>query len=357
MYRELESITADHRLKALIHNDLASLALVGGDYENGRKGFADALALDPRCEVAQTNLALLESEFPGLADGPAAQHSIPLSPTLAGRDERVRVAIVSFLFNWPSTGGGITHTIELAQFLGRAGYCVQHYFARYAPWDIGRVDTQPPFASEALAFTEAEWGLPAIQGRFRQAVDRFAPDYVVITDSWNIKPRLAEALRGHRVILRLQAMECLCPLNNVRLLPEPAGRFRQCPLHQLATPGDCAACVRDRGGLSGGLHQAERALSGVGAPEYHECLLRALREAEAVLVVNPLTEALLGPYARSVRVVTAGMDPARFPWPWPDEPAQKARYDVRTLLFAGLLDERMKGLHVLHDARARWRPW
>ena len=30
----------------------------------------------------------------------------------------VRVAILSFLFNWPSTGGGNHHTAELAQFLG-----------------------------------------------------------------------------------------------------------------------------------------------------------------------------------------------------------------------------------------------
>jgi glycosyltransferase involved in cell wall biosynthesis len=93
----------------------------------------------------------------------------------------------------------------------------------------------------------------------------------------------------------------------------------------------------------------------VGTPEYQECLLRALREAEAVLVVNPLTEALLSPYARCVRVVTAGMDPARFPWPWPGESTQEAGKEVKTLLFAGLVDEWMKGFHVLHDACARLR--
>jgi glycosyltransferase involved in cell wall biosynthesis len=265
----------------------------------------------------------------------------------------VKVALVSFLFNWPSTGGGIVHTVELAQFLGKAGYHVQHFYARYDPWDLGRVEKPPPFSREALAFNESDWNLPAIQARFREAIDRFAPDYVILTDSWNIKPRLAEALRGHRLLLRWQAMECLCPLNNVRLLPEPGGRFRQCPLHQLATPNDCAACVRERGRLSGSLHQAERALAGVGTPEYHECLLRALREAETVLVVNPLTEALLSPYARRVQVVTAGMDPARFPWPWPDEPAQQTTKKVRTIFFAGLVEEWMKGFHVLHDACAR----
>src|SRR5207253_8533650 len=109
-------------------------------------------------------------------------------------------------------------------------------------------------------------------------------------------------------------LECLCPLNSVRLLIEDSGQFRQCPLHQLASPAECSRCLLQRGHRSGSLHQAERELCGVGTREYHEALLRAFREAEAVLVVNPLHEAMLSPYARDVRVVTAGMDPARFPW-------------------------------------------
>src|SRR5437667_7894308 len=98
-----------------------------------------------------------------------------------------------------------------------------------------------------------------------------------------------------------------------------------------------------------------------------------MREAEAVLVVTALTEGLVRPHARDVRVVTAGMDPARFPWPWPEEdtsggrigiPARRspdrqecpceprragmpilhsASSRVRTVVFAGVVDEWMKG--------------
>jgi glycosyltransferase involved in cell wall biosynthesis len=99
--------------------------------------------------------------------------------------------------------------------------------------------------------------------------------------------------------------------------------------------------------MSGSLHQAERALSGVETASYQVRLLRAFRNAEAVLVVNPLTEAMLGPYCRSVRVVTAGMDPARFPWPPPEPPPGRR---ATTFLFAGLADEWMKGFRVLHEA-------
>ena len=59
----------------------------------------------------------------------------------AGRDS-VRVAILSFLFNWPSTGGGNHHTAELAHFLGRAGYEVKHFFARYPGWGLAGSPTR-----------------------------------------------------------------------------------------------------------------------------------------------------------------------------------------------------------------------
>jgi glycosyltransferase involved in cell wall biosynthesis len=265
---------------------------------------------------------------------------------------RGKVAVLSFLFNWPSTGGGIVHTVELAKFLTKAGYDVRHIYARYAPWQIGRVEGRLPFPSDALEFDQDGWNVLAIQEHYRRSVDAFRPDHVLITDSWNMKPLLAEAVRGYPYILRFQAMECLCPLNGVRLLPEDGGRFRQCAVHQLASPQVCAGCIRRLGNKSGGLHQADRALAGVGTPEYHDRLVRALGEAEAVLVVNPLHEAMISPYAQSVRVVTSGMDPARFPWPWPEE---TVREKPLTLFFAGLVDEWMKGFRVLHEACTRLR--
>jgi glycosyltransferase involved in cell wall biosynthesis len=39
------------------------------------------------------------------------------------------------------------------------------------------------------------------------------------------------------------------------------------------------------------------------------------QDAEAVLVLNPITAALLEPFARRVSIVPWGIDPARFPWP------------------------------------------
>ena len=165
----------------------------------------------------------------------------------------VRVAVLSFLFNWPSTGGGNMHTAGLVEFLGRDGFDVRHFYAQYEPWGIGRVTRDDLVASEALAFAETEWNVPTIRERFRAAVDSFAPDYVVISDAWNMKPHLADAMRGYPTILLMQAQECLCPLNNLRLLGIGPVKAEQCPRNQLATPQVCHQCLAERGQHSGAL--------------------------------------------------------------------------------------------------------
>src|SRR5262249_10293742 len=144
-----------------------------------------------------------------------------------------------------------------------------------------------------------------------------------------------------------------CPLNNVRLLPLGRGRLGQCPEHQLANPQGCSRCLGERGQFSGALHRAERDLAGVGTPDYHEMLCRALREAEVVLVLNPLTADMLRPHARRVEVVPWGMDPARFPWPSAAEPAESPEKLRKTIFQAGVVEEPMKGFGVLREACAR----
>lgn len=348
LYAQLAVMAGDLPFRALIANDRATLATCNGDRDKARQGFAEALTIHPQCAAARSNLALLER--PALPvdslSEPAGRHGL-LATTAP--DGAVKVAVVSFLFNWPSTGGGIIHTVELVKFLAQAGYQVRHFFVRYRPWAIGVVRAELPIPSEALDFNDASWNVHRIRERVRRAVDAFHPDYAIITDAWNMKPHLAAALRGYPTYLRFQALECVCPLNNVRLLTEAPEQFRQCSLNQLATPADCRQCLQRRGTHSGSLHQAERELAGVGTVDYPETLVRALRDAEAALVLNPATAELLKPYTRQVLVVPWGMDPARFPWPVPEPPSQERL----TIFQAGVIDEPMKGFHVLHAACER----
>ncbi len=356
IYTRLGANGLEPTARARVANDLGVLAAVEGDLELARQQLQAALNLDRNCAAALDNVALFEAyrSQPTLNTGETDRADEAVAQPVVAT--RMKVAILSFLFNWPSTGGGIVHTVELAQFLGKAGYDVQHFYARYLDWGVGNVASELPIDSLPLDFNAVTWHAPEIQRRYREAVAEFNPDYVIITDCWNMKPLLAEAVRDYPYLLRQQALELLCPLNNLRLLPDGPGQVRQCPKNQLATPDVCLQCLAERGHMSGGLHQAERALAGVGTPQYQELLHRSLLEAEAVLVHNPILETIYSPYATNVRVATWGMDAARFPWPWPVEPPRLAPVGVTTLIMAGLVSEYIKGFHVLQEAGARlWR--
>jgi len=369
-YGALPTSDIDARQLALVRNDVAALDAVSGDMKRADAGFRAALELDGGCQLARANLACLADTsqpiHPGeapsreLPDLPADSMTATLEPAAAHHNESIttdgqtcKIAVLSFLFGWPSTGGGIVHTVELVRFLRKAGYDVQHMFARYEPWGIGRVTGEPPLDSQVLEFDSATWNVPSIQDQFHRAVRDVDPDCVIITDCWNFKPLLAEAVEGFPYLLRQQALECVCPLNNLRLLVGERGEVRQCELNQLATPDGCADCLRNRGLSSGALHQAERALSGVGSPDYHARLLRAFANAEAVLVLNPSQKALLEPFAERVKVVTWGMDGTRFPWPVKDTTSSEGKSGPVQLLMAGLIDEFIKGYHILHAACAK----
>lgn len=341
LYAELNDEGAvPQSLRALALNDRAVIDWIEGSCDEARRGFLAAVELDANCTAARRNLELIGDV--------ATQNRATKS------SRRTRIAIVSLLFNWPSTGGGTVHTAETGMFLSRAGYDVRHFYAQYSDWEMGRVDEQLLYPAEPIHFDCNDWNADGIRDRFRAAVDTFGPDWVIITDSWNTKPLLAEAVRGYRYLLRLAALECLCPLNNVRLLVGDDGEIAACPRHQLATADLCRECVTRNHRNSGALHQAERSLAGFGEPVYAERLRRAFADAEAVLAVNPLVATMVSPYARSVKVVPSGFDPDRFPWPFPESEPQDS--GCKQIFFAGLVDEHMKGFHVLQEAADQlWR--
>ncbi|WP_298868597.1 glycosyltransferase family 4 protein [uncultured Gimesia sp.] len=290
---------------------------------------------DQRTEIAVDNLDLQVNQNP--------------------TDAVKKVAVVSFLYNWPSTGGGNIHTTELVRFLGEAGYEVLHFYPRFDPWNIGQVNDTSPIESECLEFSSDEWRADLIRQRFQKAVVQFDPDCVIITDSWNFKPHLADALKEYPCFLRMQAHELLCPLNNLRLLPSREFGLSLCPHNQLQHPSVCFDCLTRNG--SGQLHQLERQLSAVGSDEYHDLLCRSILDAEAVLVLNPTLAESYRAIGASVEVVTWGMDQARFPWPLPEEqtPAE-INPDKTSILFAGLTEEPIKGYAVLLSAcRHLWQ--
>lgn len=335
LYQEVKECASEDILKALASNDLGCLARLNGDDALAQSHFRQALEWNGECESARQNLgSLLPGDVPNLAN-PAKERGI-------------RVTILSFLFNWPSTGGGIIHTVELAIFLQRAGYEVDLIYPQFTPWNLGNAEGCP-FPGRSLTFQESDWTISTIQRRFREAVDEVSPDSVLITDSWNIKPYLAEAVSGYPYLLRLQAMECLCPLNNLRLLIDQS-QTQQCPNTQFINPDQCRQCLTERGHSSGTLHQLERNLCQVETLGYRQRLGRAFAEAEAVLTLNQQTADLIAPYTPNPRVVTWGMDPERFRYGDFGSSRSKSPSRKTVILFAGLVREAIKGFPVLKEA-------
>jgi len=358
-YRRLEKLTAenlelveaglrrllcdslpDKKLAALCHNDLGVLLAAKGEKAAAKAEFTASLQACPECAAAQENLLRLGLTEPVKS---LKQSSLPSS-------QKPKIAILSLLFNWPSSGGGVMNTVGTGKALLQAGYQVKHFYADYPAFGVGRMEAPYPLEKEALCFDRAAWQCEMVKTRFREAVERFQPDMVLITDAWNFKPHLAEAMNGYRVVLRFDGQECLCPLNNCRFLNGPEGTFSQCPYHQLATPDLCQHCLLTRGQWGGPLHRGERELSEVSSPQYQELLRKTLWEAAALLVNNPLIEALLSPYAKQVAVIPPGVDLARFPWRDNGSPEESAERPPAKIFMAGVIEEPFKGFSILHSA-------
>ena len=372
-----ESVLPPEPLTHVAELRLATQLSMQGDLLQARTAWDQLLANapeGPRRNTIRNNVAVLDAALgdPRGAElqleslkrsgdcGAAVLHNLSLLAEGSGNNprkpvRRPRIAVLSFLFNWPSTGGGIIHTVELVQFLSKAGFEVALVHPVFSNWRLGSVDANCPIPTVPIAFSEADWTVENVQRKFREAVDAFSPEHVVITDCWNFKPHLAAAMQGYSYLLRMQALECVCPLNNLRLKPGPSGAFLQCSQSQPRDPESCAECLCENDWSSGALHRAERTFSGVGSKSYDALLRASVREATAVLVLNKSAKALWEPYCENVRVVTWGMDSARFPAvDFSETECADLSRPVR-FLFAGLPNEPIKGFSVVRDAcRALW---
>jgi glycosyltransferase involved in cell wall biosynthesis len=324
-------------LAALCHNDLGVLAAMRGELAAARGEFERARALQPGLAAARLNLSRL-----GTPSGPAADVQKDVAPPQ--EDTGRRIAIVSMLFGWPSSGGGVHDTVAVASHLREYGLSVRHFYAVCPAVGIGTVSAPLSVPSTPVPIGEHD-SASQVTERFREAVDRYDPEIVLITDCWSFRPHLLEAFEGHPCFLRFHAAECLCPLNNVRFLIGSDGPVR-CNSHLLADPEGCLRCLHENRRCSGPLHQWERQLSGAEEDGFAELVRFQFARARGAAVNNPLLAEVFSPLIPNVQVITSGVDAGRFFIRDPDDPA------VKTILMAGVIEEPMKGFSVLRDACA-----
>ncbi len=334
-FQELLSETSSP--SSLLLNNLAAVEASLGNIDLAEQLFDQAAALESTHSAVDQNQRFLKQQ----------RRSTNTERSHSENEQRRRIAIVSLLFNWPSTGGGTVHTKELADFLTREGYEIRHFYAVNEQWGVGNVRDELPYPAVPIRFSERDWNAEGIRDRFRTEVTEFSPNAVIVTDSWNTKPLLCEAVAAFPYYIRIAALESLCPLNNVRLLVDEQHQPQQCELNQLSEPLTCRDCVQRNQHLSGGLHQADRQLGGFFEPDYPQRLKSAFANAEGVLAVNPEIAALFEPHCKQAHVIPSGFDEERFPISLTTPPPER---DKKKILFAGLTNEFMKGFHVLQQA-------
>lgn len=128
LLEEMSLLEVPPHQKSEILNGLAAVLAAEGHEFQASAACDLALRVTPNdTNVKETLQLLLEGTRP-LADGVKA------------KERPFKIAILSLLFNWPSTGGGIVHTYELAVALGHAGFSVCHIFAQYDGWKVGCVE-------------------------------------------------------------------------------------------------------------------------------------------------------------------------------------------------------------------------
>jgi glycosyltransferase involved in cell wall biosynthesis len=260
----------------------------------------------------------------------------------------MRLALLSSLFNFPSTGGGIADTIGVGRALQRAGVDVVHVYAVNSDWQTGIVEGPPPFPSVAVAFSDRA----SLERGVQSALRDVQPDAVMITDAWSSKTVLCQAARDYPTYLRMHAYELICPTNNLRLLPK-AGYLTDCPNNALSSPGLCRQCVQSAVAATGGrsLHARDGTLAGADSPRFYAEIHEVLQRARAIFVNNRLAADWLAPYSGKAIVTGAGADPERF------LTAQPLPRGSRPIVFmAGGVEDGIKGYDVLLAAcNALWQ--
>jgi glycosyltransferase involved in cell wall biosynthesis len=195
----------------------------------------------------------------------------------------------------------------------------------------------------------------------RRAVREFNPDLILLTDGYQLKGNLLEALRPTPTIVRIYSYEIVCLNLHYYLY----GEKKICDGNFLIDPDRCHQCWFP--GLSFQKRMAamfvgfperytrfhfshEYIMSGAFTKRYRERLLDRLRLAKAIVVYNDDIRELFGPVGGDVRVFPGGVDTERFTpreggrWPGP----------IRVLM-TGRSEDPLKGYETLLEAGRKLR--
>lgn len=225
----------------------------------------------------------------------------------------------------------------------------------------GSIKTEPPFPVKLIPFNRFSFNFKQVQKKFKEAVDNYAPDVVVITDGYFLKPYLVEAFKLYPVFLRFYAYEILCPMNNFTRW----GTTLYCENNFLRDRKECLACfgrnkryLQDSFNFIFGTGDKSRLhffqefiFSKAFSAGYINTVKSALREAKGVIVYNSLIGDILKKITPNIHIIPSGINANAF------TPSKRESFihnnagkPVINIAMVGRANDPVKGLHILNRA-------
>jgi glycosyltransferase involved in cell wall biosynthesis len=229
----------------------------------------------------------------------------------------MRIAVVDMVFNWPPDGGGRVDVKEVFCRLAKH-HEVRLFAPRYTDMlPRGQVVGDVGFDVETIPFTSLSFNRWGVVRRFREALDRYCPDIVFVTDGWHMKPWAAVAADAYPTVIRFYAYECLCLRLHGTFMKGDQSCYRTHLGNFLLDYPYCNACglklmIRDIMVKNYGFLQ-EYLCSGGFLPSYRSTIKRVLGKARHVIVSNEMIRNLLSDYSSSIKIFPGAIHPELFP--------------------------------------------
>ncbi|MFC1734805.1 glycosyltransferase [Candidatus Hydrogenedentota bacterium] len=281
-----------------------------------------------------------------------------------------RIAIVDIMFHWPPIGGAWVDLANVITGLQERGNEVKLFAPDFPEYfQRGRIEGELPFEYETIPFNRFSFNFITAPKRFRQAVDKFQPDYVMMGDGYFMKPWLAKAFeKKFKTIIRFFAYEIICA-QNCFYPPKVFGPHTTtvrpgdfCDTNFFENPDGCKKCfmpawrfvnhaprlIRKRKGTNVELQYYQEWVGAVGFTKtYQRAVKSSLANAHAVITYNNFGRRLLEPHAKRVEVIPGGVKCSDF---GPAAPTGAVHGEKAVILFTGRMDDPVKGLEIVKGA-------
>lgn len=262
----------------------------------------------------------------------------------------MKIAIIDLLFSWPPHGGADVDVYYISQGLQAAGHELRVFIPQESVgWERGKLSPESlSVPVEIVDFSDSGLTAAATVRRFRDAVDRFRPDLIFLTQGYFLKTPLIKALAGYPLFSRCYAHETACHKDILRFKDG-----MPCSASFSTDPETCRRCAISN--LSTEIRSEipnawtrEYLAAEAWAPRYYGEFIQAMKSLQGIIITTEHMREQVAALNDHILVIPHGVDTERF------TPPQTKRPNERPLFFCpGRMVDPAKGFHILFEAASQ----